>query len=174
MTGPAMSETLEENRTPLFSLTHPADLWASISSARLISRATALRKPIRSKTVILTLLPSSTTGLPTSGDIQWGPNVVDCVDTPNPRIKARADADGDIQGVLISDFAPLRMKSEPGHLPGETRGNRPLGPAASAFSVTRTCQYAGKQNTDYRPTNGNRPSLRRCSGASRKRAGRPS
>ena len=37
-------------------------------------------------------------------DIQWGPNVVDCVDTPNPRIKARADADGDIQGVLISDL----------------------------------------------------------------------
>ena len=37
-------------------------------------------------------------------DIQWGPDAVECVDTSNPRIKARADADGDIQGVLISDL----------------------------------------------------------------------
>ena len=37
-------------------------------------------------------------------DVQWGPGVVDCVDTPNPRIKARVDAAGQIQGVLISDL----------------------------------------------------------------------
>ena len=35
-------------------------------------------------------------------DVQWGPGAVDCVDTPNPRIKARVDAEGEIQGVLIS------------------------------------------------------------------------
>lgn len=37
-------------------------------------------------------------------DIQWGPGIVDCVDTLNPRIKARVDAEGRIQGVLISDL----------------------------------------------------------------------
>ena len=37
-------------------------------------------------------------------DVQWGPGVVDCVDTPNPLIKARVDAAGQIQGVLISDL----------------------------------------------------------------------
>ena len=37
-------------------------------------------------------------------DIQWGSGIVDCVDTPNPRIKARVDAEGRIQGVLISDL----------------------------------------------------------------------
>jgi len=37
-------------------------------------------------------------------DVQWGPGAVECVDTPNPRIKARVDASGDIQGVLIADL----------------------------------------------------------------------
>ena len=37
-------------------------------------------------------------------DVQWGPGTVECVDTPNPRIRARIDASGDIQGVLISDL----------------------------------------------------------------------
>ena len=37
-------------------------------------------------------------------DVQWGPGAVECVDTPNPRIRARVDANGDIQGVLISDL----------------------------------------------------------------------
>ena len=37
-------------------------------------------------------------------DVQWGPGAVECVDTPNPRIRARVDASGDIQGVLISDL----------------------------------------------------------------------
>ena len=40
-------------------------------------------------------------------DVQWGPGAVACVDTPNPRIKARVDADGNIQGVLISDLRTL-------------------------------------------------------------------
>ena len=37
-------------------------------------------------------------------DIQWGPGIVDCVDTPNPRIKAKVDCEGQIQGVTISDL----------------------------------------------------------------------
>ena len=37
-------------------------------------------------------------------DVQWGPGAVQCADTPNPRIKARVDASGDIQGVLITDL----------------------------------------------------------------------
>ena len=37
-------------------------------------------------------------------DVQWGLGIVDCVATPNPRIKARVDAEGQIQGVLISDL----------------------------------------------------------------------
>ena len=37
-------------------------------------------------------------------DIQWGPGIVDCGDTPNSRIKARVDAEGEIQGVMISDL----------------------------------------------------------------------
>ena len=37
-------------------------------------------------------------------DVSWGPGVVDCVVTPNPRIKAKVDAEGQIQGVLISDL----------------------------------------------------------------------
>ena len=37
-------------------------------------------------------------------DVQWGPGAVDCVDTPNPRIRARVDAEGEIQGVMISDL----------------------------------------------------------------------
>ena len=37
-------------------------------------------------------------------NIQWGPAAVEFVDTPNPRIRARVDASGDIQGVLISDL----------------------------------------------------------------------
>ena len=37
-------------------------------------------------------------------DMQWGPDIVDCVETPNSRVKAQVDAGGDIQGVLISDL----------------------------------------------------------------------
>ena len=37
-------------------------------------------------------------------DVSWGPGVVDCVATPNPRIKTRVDSEGQIQGVLISDL----------------------------------------------------------------------
>ena len=37
-------------------------------------------------------------------DIQWGTGIVECVDTPNPRIRAKVDAEGQIQGVLISDL----------------------------------------------------------------------
>ena len=37
-------------------------------------------------------------------DVQWGPDAVECVDSPNPRIKARVDASGDIQGVLNLDL----------------------------------------------------------------------
>ena len=37
-------------------------------------------------------------------DIRWGPGIVECVDTPNPRIRAKVDAEGQIQGVLISDL----------------------------------------------------------------------
>ena len=37
-------------------------------------------------------------------DVQWGPDAVECIDTPNPRIKARVDVHGDIQGVLVSDL----------------------------------------------------------------------
>lgn len=37
-------------------------------------------------------------------EIQWGPGIVDCVETPNPRIRARVDAEGEIQGVMISDL----------------------------------------------------------------------
>ena len=37
-------------------------------------------------------------------DIQWGPGIVDCVDTPNPRIRARVDAEGRIQGLFISNL----------------------------------------------------------------------
>ena len=37
-------------------------------------------------------------------DVQWGPGAVASVDTPNSRIKAKVDADGNIQGVLISDL----------------------------------------------------------------------
>lgn len=35
-------------------------------------------------------------------DIQWGPEIVDFVDSPNPRIKAKVDAEGQIRGVLVS------------------------------------------------------------------------
>ncbi len=35
-------------------------------------------------------------------DVQWGRGAVECVDIPNPRIRASVDAEGDIQGVLIS------------------------------------------------------------------------
>ena len=35
---------------------------------------------------------------------QWGPAVVDCIPTPNPRIKALVDAAGQIQGVEIRDL----------------------------------------------------------------------
>ena len=35
---------------------------------------------------------------------QWGPAVMDCVATPNPRIKALVDAAGQIQGVEIRDL----------------------------------------------------------------------
>ena len=37
-------------------------------------------------------------------DVQWGPGAVECVETPNPRVKARVDAEGEIQGVLIYDL----------------------------------------------------------------------
>lgn len=37
-------------------------------------------------------------------DVQLGPGVVDRLDTPNSRIRARVDATGDIQGVLIFDL----------------------------------------------------------------------
>ena len=37
-------------------------------------------------------------------DVQWGPGAVASLDTPNSRIKAKVDADGNIQGVLISDL----------------------------------------------------------------------
>ena len=37
-------------------------------------------------------------------DVQWGPNTINCMDTPNPRIKAKIDNQGQIQGVLISDL----------------------------------------------------------------------
>ena len=37
-------------------------------------------------------------------DVHWGHASVDCVDTPNPRIKARVDAGGFIQGVQIRDL----------------------------------------------------------------------
>ena len=37
-------------------------------------------------------------------DVQWGPDIVDCVETPNPRVMARVDAEGQIQGVLITDL----------------------------------------------------------------------
>ena len=37
-------------------------------------------------------------------DIQWAPNTEDCVDTANSRVRARVDAEGQIQGVLISDL----------------------------------------------------------------------
>ena len=40
-------------------------------------------------------------------DVQWGPDIVDCVESPNPRIKARVDAEGQIQGVLISGLRTL-------------------------------------------------------------------
>ena len=36
--------------------------------------------------------------------IQWGPAIVDCLDTPNPRIRARVDAAGHIQGLEIRDL----------------------------------------------------------------------
>ena len=36
--------------------------------------------------------------------IQWGPAIVDCLDTPNPRIRARVDASGHIQGLEIRDL----------------------------------------------------------------------
>ena len=36
--------------------------------------------------------------------VEWGPGVVDCVDTANPRIRARVDAAGLIQGVEIWDL----------------------------------------------------------------------
>ncbi len=35
---------------------------------------------------------------------QWGPAVVDCIPTPNPRIQALVDAAGQIQGVEIRDL----------------------------------------------------------------------
>ena len=35
---------------------------------------------------------------------QWGPAVMDCIATPNPRIKALVDAAGQIQGVEIRDL----------------------------------------------------------------------
>ena len=37
-------------------------------------------------------------------DVHWGPDTVNCMDTPNPRIKAKTDNQGQIQGVLISDL----------------------------------------------------------------------
>ena len=40
-------------------------------------------------------------------DIQWCPGIVDSVDTPNSRIKARVDADGRIQEMLASDLRTL-------------------------------------------------------------------
>ena len=36
--------------------------------------------------------------------IQWGPAIVDCLDTPNPRIRAQVDAAGHIQGLEIRDL----------------------------------------------------------------------
>ena len=36
--------------------------------------------------------------------IQWGLDIVDCLDTPNPRIRARVDAAGHIQGLEIRDL----------------------------------------------------------------------
>ena len=36
--------------------------------------------------------------------VEWGPGVVDCVATANPRIRARVDAAGLIQGVEIWDL----------------------------------------------------------------------
>ena len=35
-------------------------------------------------------------------DVQWGPDAADCVATPDSHVKARVDAQGQIQGVLIS------------------------------------------------------------------------
>ena len=40
-------------------------------------------------------------------DVQWGPDPLDCVESPNPRIKAMVDAEGQIQGVLISGLRTL-------------------------------------------------------------------
>ena len=37
-------------------------------------------------------------------EVHWGHPAVDCIDTPNPRIKARVDAAGLIQGVEIYDL----------------------------------------------------------------------
>ena len=36
--------------------------------------------------------------------IQWGPAIVDCLDTPNSRIRAQVDAAGHIQGLEIRDL----------------------------------------------------------------------
>ena len=40
-----------------------------------------------------------------------GPSRVDCIDTPNPRIKARVDAAGLIQGVEIYDLRGFSEES---------------------------------------------------------------
>ncbi len=37
-------------------------------------------------------------------EVQWGPDAVECGDWDYPRIKARVDVSGDIQGVLNSDL----------------------------------------------------------------------
>ena len=104
MTGPAMSETLEENRTPLFSLTHPADLWAFYIIGPLNIKSNCIEETYSFEECHSHPLTIKYNRAADLWDVQWGPNVVDCVDTPNPRIKSRADADGDIQGVLISDL----------------------------------------------------------------------
>ncbi len=38
-------------------------------------------------------------------DVQWGPDATDCVATPDSHVKARVDAQGQIQGVLISGLS---------------------------------------------------------------------
>ena len=65
------------------------------------------RRPGKSK-VVARVQPHNVTVTYDQGQdlwqIQWGPAIVDCLDTPNPRICARVDAAGYIQGLEIRDL----------------------------------------------------------------------
>ena len=65
------------------------------------------RRPGKSK-VVAVVQPHNVTVAYDQGQdlwqIQWGPAVVDCLDTPNSRIRARVDAAGHIQGLEIRDL----------------------------------------------------------------------